>query len=154
MIRSLLIWNFCGNKSRSIRRISVCAKSIQKNQKGKSTLGTVDKFQGQQAPVVIYSLTTSSAEDAPRGMEFLVTDRLSSQLSAMLARPIASLAFSRWLEGYQVFAFPWTGANRLPTFGHGFDSHRPLQKCCVRSEDILYRTFRRHTLHSWAKRVV
>ena len=33
--------------------------------------GTVDKFQGQQAPVVIYSLTTSSPEDAPRGMEFL-----------------------------------------------------------------------------------
>jgi uncharacterized protein len=34
-------------------------------------VGTVDKFQGQQAPVVIYSLTTSSPEDAPRGMEFL-----------------------------------------------------------------------------------
>ena len=31
----------------------------------------MDKFQGQQAPVVIYSLTTSSPEDAPRGMEFL-----------------------------------------------------------------------------------
>jgi uncharacterized protein len=34
-------------------------------------IGTVDKFQGQQAPVVIYSMTTSSPEDAPRGMEFL-----------------------------------------------------------------------------------
>ena len=34
-------------------------------------IGTVDKFQGQEAPVVIYSLTTSSSEDAPRGMEFL-----------------------------------------------------------------------------------
>jgi len=34
-------------------------------------VGTVDKFQGQQAPVVIYSMTTSSPEDAPRGMEFL-----------------------------------------------------------------------------------
>jgi len=34
-------------------------------------VGTVDRFQGQQAPVVIYSLATSSAEDAPRGMEFL-----------------------------------------------------------------------------------
>jgi len=34
-------------------------------------IGTVDKFQGQQAPVVIYSLTTSSPEDAPHGMEFL-----------------------------------------------------------------------------------
>jgi predicted RecB family nuclease len=34
-------------------------------------VGTVDKFQGQQAAVVIYSLTTSTPEDAPRGMEFL-----------------------------------------------------------------------------------
>ena len=34
-------------------------------------VGTVDKFQGQEAPVVIYSMTSSSAEDAPRGMDFL-----------------------------------------------------------------------------------
>jgi uncharacterized protein len=34
-------------------------------------IGTVDKFQGQQAPVVIVSMTASSAEDIPRGMEFL-----------------------------------------------------------------------------------
>jgi uncharacterized protein len=33
--------------------------------------GTVDKFQGQEAPVVIYSMATSTPEDAPRGMEFL-----------------------------------------------------------------------------------
>jgi uncharacterized protein len=34
-------------------------------------IGTVDKFQGQEAPVVIYSMTSSSADDAPRGMSFL-----------------------------------------------------------------------------------
>jgi predicted RecB family nuclease len=34
-------------------------------------IGTVDKFQGQEAAVVIYSLTTSSSDEAPRGMEFL-----------------------------------------------------------------------------------
>jgi len=34
-------------------------------------VGTVDKFQGQEAAVVIYSMTTSSSEDAPHGMEFL-----------------------------------------------------------------------------------
>lgn len=34
-------------------------------------VGTVDKFQGQQAPIVIYSMATSSPEDAPRGMQFL-----------------------------------------------------------------------------------
>src|SRR6266513_43564 len=37
----------------------------------KMRIGTVDKFQGQEAPVVIYSLTTSSPDAAPRGMEFL-----------------------------------------------------------------------------------
>jgi uncharacterized protein len=34
-------------------------------------VGTVDKFQGQEAPIVIYSMATSTPEDAPRGMEFL-----------------------------------------------------------------------------------
>jgi superfamily I DNA and/or RNA helicase len=34
-------------------------------------VGTVDKFQGQEAAVVIYAMTTSTPEDAPRGMEFL-----------------------------------------------------------------------------------
>lgn len=34
-------------------------------------IGTVDKFQGQEAPIIIYSLASSTAEDAPRGMEFL-----------------------------------------------------------------------------------
>ncbi len=34
-------------------------------------VGTVDKFQGQEAPISVYSLTTSSPELAPRGMDFL-----------------------------------------------------------------------------------
>jgi predicted RecB family nuclease len=34
-------------------------------------VGTVDKFQGQEAPIAIYSTATSSHTDAPRGMEFL-----------------------------------------------------------------------------------
>ena len=38
---------------------------------GRVPVGTVDKFQGQQAPVSIYSMATSRPEDAPRGMEFL-----------------------------------------------------------------------------------
>jgi uncharacterized protein len=36
-----------------------------------ANVGTVDRFQGQEAPVVIYSMTTSTPEDAPRGLEFL-----------------------------------------------------------------------------------
>ena len=38
---------------------------------GGARVGTVDKFQGQEAPVVIYSMATSTPEEAPRGMEFL-----------------------------------------------------------------------------------
>ncbi|MEP6186330.1 TM0106 family RecB-like putative nuclease [Roseibium sp.] len=34
-------------------------------------VGTVDKFQGQEAPIAIYSMATSSHMDAPRGIEFL-----------------------------------------------------------------------------------
>ncbi|HYO85614.1 MAG TPA: TM0106 family RecB-like putative nuclease [Dermatophilaceae bacterium] len=34
-------------------------------------VGTVDRFQGQQAPAVIYSMASSSAADAPRGVGFL-----------------------------------------------------------------------------------
>ena len=34
-------------------------------------IGTVDKFQGQEAPISIYSMATSSSDEAPHGMEFL-----------------------------------------------------------------------------------
>ncbi|QPN59718.1 TM0106 family RecB-like putative nuclease [Synechococcus sp. CBW1002] len=38
----------------------------------KARVGTVDKFQGQEAPVAIHSLTASDADSAPRGLEFLL----------------------------------------------------------------------------------
>ncbi|GAA1361590.1 TM0106 family RecB-like putative nuclease [Arthrobacter rhombi] len=34
--------------------------------------GTVDRFQGQEAPVVLVSMAVSAAADAPRGMDFLL----------------------------------------------------------------------------------
>jgi predicted RecB family nuclease len=34
-------------------------------------IGTVDKFQGQEAAIVIYSMTSSTSQDVPRGMNFL-----------------------------------------------------------------------------------
>ncbi len=37
----------------------------------RAQVGTVDRFQGQEAAAVVYSMTTSTPEDAPRGMEFL-----------------------------------------------------------------------------------
>ena len=35
-------------------------------------VGTVDKFQGQEAPITVVSMATSSSEDLPRGIEFLL----------------------------------------------------------------------------------
>jgi predicted RecB family nuclease len=56
--------------------------------------GTVDRFQGQQAAVVIYSVTSSSAADAPHGMEFIyspnrlnVATSRAKCLCVMLANP-------------------------------------------------------------------
>jgi uncharacterized protein len=53
-------------------------------------VGTVDKFQGQEAVVVFYSMATSTPEDAPRGMEFLYSlNRLNVAVSR--ARCVAVL---------------------------------------------------------------
>jgi len=45
-------------------------------------VGTVDKFQGQQAPVVFYAMGSSSSEDVPRGLDFLFSrNRLNVAIS-------------------------------------------------------------------------
>jgi uncharacterized protein len=45
-------------------------------------VGTVDKFQGQEAPVVFFSMTASSAADIPRGLDFLFSrNRLNVAIS-------------------------------------------------------------------------
>jgi hypothetical protein len=45
-------------------------------------VGTVDKFQGRQAAVVFYSMASSSGEDVPRGLDFLLSrNRLNVAVS-------------------------------------------------------------------------
>ncbi|MCX7121749.1 MAG: AAA domain-containing protein [Gammaproteobacteria bacterium] len=45
-------------------------------------VGTVDKFQGQEAPIVLVSMVTSSAHDLPRNIEFLYSkNRLNVAVS-------------------------------------------------------------------------
>jgi uncharacterized protein len=45
-------------------------------------VGTVDKFQGQEAAVVLISMATSSAQDMPRNIEFLYSrNRLNVAIS-------------------------------------------------------------------------
>ena len=48
----------------------------------KIRIGTVDKFQGQQAAVVFFSMASSSGEDVPRGLNFLFSrNRLNVAVS-------------------------------------------------------------------------
>ncbi|MCV7358409.1 TM0106 family RecB-like putative nuclease [Mycolicibacterium fluoranthenivorans] len=62
-------------------------------------VGTVDKFQGRQAPVVFVSMATSSAEEAPRGVSFLFNrNRLNVAVSR--AKYTAFLVRSAHLTDY------------------------------------------------------
>jgi uncharacterized protein len=60
---------------------------------GGVAVGTVDKFQGQEAPVVFFSLTASSGEEITRGIDFLFSqNRLNVAISR--ARALAYLVAS------------------------------------------------------------
>ncbi|MGE2836336.1 TM0106 family RecB-like putative nuclease [Mycobacterium sp. SMC-4] len=62
-------------------------------------VGTVDKFQGQQAPVVFVSMTASSVDDVPRGMSFLLNrNRLNVAISR--AKYLAVVVRSAQLTDY------------------------------------------------------
>lgn len=66
---------------------------------GAVRVGTVDKFQGQEAPVVIVSMTASSHSDVPRGMDFLLNrNRVNvaisrAQWKAIVVRATALTSF-------------------------------------------------------------
>lgn len=64
----------------------------------KARVGTVDKFQGQEAEVVLISMATSSAGELPRDIEFLFSrNRLNVAISR--ARSLAVvLASPKLLE--------------------------------------------------------
>ena len=66
---------------------------LAKRLDGRARVGTVDKFQGQEAPVVFYSMATSTPDAAPRGMDFLYSlNRLNVATSR--ARCIAAVVAS------------------------------------------------------------
>jgi uncharacterized protein len=65
-------------------------------------VGTVDKFQGREAPAVVYSMATSSPDEAPRGLEFLydphrlnVATSRARALAVIVASPALLRAFCR-----------------------------------------------------------
>jgi uncharacterized protein len=67
--------------------------TIQRLLPAVARVGTVDKFQGQEAPISIYSMTTSSPDLAPRGMEFLYS-RNRLNVATSRARCVAVVALS------------------------------------------------------------
>ena len=63
-------------------QLQLISKLIAQHNLPSIQIGTVDKFQGQEAPIVICSMATSSAEDAPRGMDFIYSpNRLNVAVS-------------------------------------------------------------------------
>jgi uncharacterized protein len=91
-------------------------------------VGTVDKFQGQEAAVAIVSLAASSGRDAPRGLEFLL---LRNRLNVAISRAMhtAYLVFSPGLlddlprtpEGVARLS----GFARLVGAGESSPAHKP-----------------------------
>ncbi len=61
---------------------NVQVNQLEKRLAGKAKVGTVDRFQGQEAVVAIHSLTASSGDNAPRGIDFLLEpNRLNVAIS-------------------------------------------------------------------------
>ena len=68
----------CSSSRPTTRRCAACAQRLGP----RARIGTVDKFQGQEAPVVFFSMATSSGEDLPRNLEFLFSrNRLNVAIS-------------------------------------------------------------------------
>src|SRR5205823_913786 len=93
-------------------------------------IGTVDKFQGQEAPVTIYSMATSTADDAPRSMEFLydlhrlnVAVSRAKALSILVCSPALLRVLCRTPKELRLanvlccLAEPWTAPPRCPGAG-------------------------------------
>lgn len=79
-------------------------------------IGTVDKFQGQEAPIVIVSMTTSRGVDAPRGTEFLFNpNRFNVAVSRAQCLAVV-------VHGTHLMDGAWTKIDdlrRLNLFAHG-----------------------------------
>ncbi|MEA2249043.1 MAG: hypothetical protein QOH46_3572, partial [Solirubrobacteraceae bacterium] len=61
---------------------NLAVHSIREHVPAGVRVGTVDRFQGQQAPVVFYAMTCSAGEDVPRGVDFLFdANRLNVAIS-------------------------------------------------------------------------
>jgi len=70
---------------------------LKKRLRGELKIGTIDKFQGQEAPVVIISMAASDVEDSPRGLDFVFDiNRLNVAISR--AKALAIVVANQGLE--------------------------------------------------------
>ena len=70
---------------------------LKEKLKGDLKIGTIDKFQGQEAPVVIISMAVSDVEDPPRGLDFVFDiNRLNVAISR--AQALAIVVANQGLE--------------------------------------------------------
>ncbi|MDD3001220.1 MAG: TM0106 family RecB-like putative nuclease [Candidatus Riflebacteria bacterium] len=63
-----------------------------------TAIGTVDKFQGQEAEVVLFSMVTSSSEEMPRNIEFLFSRNRLNVAVSRAKTLVVILASPRLLE--------------------------------------------------------
>jgi uncharacterized protein len=98
---------------------------LQKRIGHKARIGTVDKFQGQEAPVAIHSLTASDGDSAPRGLDFLLDpNRLNVAisraqcLSIVVGSPKLATGISNSIQNVQRLSRLCT----LMTAGQGVES--------------------------------
>jgi predicted RecB family nuclease len=80
-------------------QVNLIRRELNKAGFGKVPVGTVDKFQGQEAPVVIVSMVASSRGDVPRGMGFLL-NRNRVNVAVSRAQWLAILVRSEALTAY------------------------------------------------------
>jgi uncharacterized protein len=74
-------------------QVGEISRRLQERFGNRGRVGTVDKFQGQEGALVLYSTATSSQDDAPRNLEFLYSrNRLNVAISR--ARALAILICS------------------------------------------------------------
>ena len=101
-----------------------------------SRVGTVDKFQGQEAPVVIYSTAAADGERAPHGEEFLLNiNRLNVAISR--ARALAVLvAHPRLLASRPLDPEPLRVVNALCALA---EQASPLPAALARAVDAAAR---------------
>ena len=63
-------------------QVNLMIAKLEEEKIKNTRVGTIDKFQGQEAPIAIFSLTASTGDDAPRGLDFLLQpNRLNVAIS-------------------------------------------------------------------------